>query len=467
MTIQTAGANAAPTITTELAGGSSAAGPAPHSPELVQGTFVDLAGVTRAKNVPARRREVFAKNGLGAPKVWVVFNADNNFAENDTFNVTGDLRLRLDTAALRHLDEHIVWGPTNLANQDGTPSEYDPRTTLANVEARAEQAGYSAQFGFEFEFLLLPNEIANDRRPDIFARPWLGYGAQPFIEQDAFFADLTVAADAAGIELEQLHTEWGTRQYEVSVAPDTPVAAADKAVLFKLLVKRTAARHGLTAVFSPKPFPDQAGSGGHIHFSLTRLGNGEHLFSGGRGVYGLTAEGGHAIAGVQAHLAELTAILSGSPVSLLRLQPDTWSGAAIGWGLENREVAIRYAAATLGNPRGANIEIKTGDAAANPYLALAGLLSAALDGIEQSQPLFKPTEGIPASFSEEEKKERGLVPFPNDFDEITRLFGESKATRRWYGDGIVDAIVAIRGLVKATYGDTSDEDLTTLFRHVW
>ena len=347
------------------------------------------------------------------------------------------------------------------------PSKYDPRTTLAIAERRAEEAGYSAQFGFEFEFLLLPESIADERRPDIFATPWLGYGAQPFIEQDDFFADLTVAADAAGIELEQLHTEWGTRQYEVSVAPDTPVAAADKAVLFKLLVKRTAARHGLKAIFSPKPFPDQAGSGGHIHFSLTKLATGTHLFSGGDGVYGLTAEGGHAIAGVQAHLAELTAILSGSPVSLLRLQPDTWSGAAIGWGLENREVAIRYAAATLGNPRGANIEIKTGDAAANPYLALAGLLSAALDGIAQSQPLFHPTEGIPASFTDEEKRERGLVPFPNDFDEITRLFGESKATRRWYGDGIVDAIVAIRNLVRETYGDTSPEDLTYLFRHVW
>lgn len=435
--------------------------------QIVQGTFVDLAGVTRAKNVPTNRLDVFAKNGVGAPKVWVVFNADNNFAENENFNVTGDLRLRLDATQVRPLDEHILWGPTNLTEQDGNPSEYDARGVLQGVERKAAELGYTAKFGHEFEFLLLPEETASERKPDIFRTPWAGYGAAPFIDREEFFADLIGVAAAAGITLEQLHAEWGPYQYEVSIAPENPVRAADNAVLLKLLLKRVAARYGLTAVLSPKPFVDQAGNGGHVHFSLNRVSDGSPILSGGDFQYGLSKDGAHAIAGVHHHLAELTALLASSPVSLLRLQPDTWSGAAIGWGLENRETAIRYIAATLGNPHGANIEIKAGDLAANPYVEIAGLLASALDGIRNELPLGKPTEGIPAGYSERERAERGLELFPSTFDGVTKVFKDSIVLREFLGNGLVDAITAIRNLNSETYKDTPVEELTYLFRNIW
>jgi len=435
--------------------------------EIVQGTWVDLAGFTRAKNVPARRKESFARNGLGAAKVWIVYGADNTFAENDEFSVSGDLRLHLDTSALRQLDSHVVWGPTNLTNQDGSPSEYDPRTLLQATERKLLDAGYTARFGFEFEFELLPTEIAAQRNPDIFGTPWGGYGATTFINNDEFFAELVHVTEAAGINLDQIHTEWGTYQYEVSTAPDSPVNAADKAVLLKLLLKRTAARFGLSVILSPKPYLESAGNGGHIHFSIDHAASGAHLFSGGDQVYGITQEGGWAIAGVQKHLDSLAAVLSGSPVSLLRLQPETWSGATIGWGLENRETAIRYLADTLGNPHGANIEVKSGDATANPYLAVSGLLLAALDGIENKLPLAKPTEGIPDSYDDAERAERGLHLFPSDYPSLTKFFDESEAARRFFGDGIVNAIVAIRELAWSTYKDTPDEELAYRFRNIW
>lgn len=434
---------------------------------IVQGTIVDLAGVIRAKNVPAERLNTFAKNGVGAPKVWVVFNADNNFAENEIFNVTGDLRLRLDASQVRPLDEHILWGPTNLVEQNGDPIEYDARNTLRNVVNKAAELGYTAKFGHEFEFLLLPEETALERNPNIFKTPWPGYGAVPFIGQEEFFSDLIAAAGAAGITLEQLHTEWGPYQYEVSIAPEDPVRAADNVVLLKLLLKRVAARHGLTAVLSPKPFVDQTGNGGHVHLSLNRVDDGSPILSGGGLQYGLSEDGAHAIAGVHRHLAELTALLAGSPVSLLRLQPDTWSGAAIGWGLENRETAIRYIAATLGNPHGANIEIKAGDLATNPYVEIAGLLAGALDGIRNRLPLAKPTEGIPSEYDEEERCERGLSLFPATFDAVTKAFEESAVLREFLGNGLVDAITAIRNLNSETYKDTPDEELVYLFRNIW
>lgn len=398
--------------------------------DIVTGTYVDYAGVTRAKSVPARRREAFERNGLGAALVWVVFGADNSFAENEKFNVSGDLRLHLDTSALRPYDQRVLWGPTNLTNQDGTVSEYDPRTKLINAERRAASLGYSALFGFEFEVLLLPAEVATARTSEgLQQTPWQGCGSQTFLERDAFFADLVAAADNAGIDIEQLHTEWDTNQFEVSTAPDTPVAAADKTVLFKLLLKRVAAQHGLVAVLSPKPFVDQPGNGGHVHFSLSNLEDDTSLLSGGNGPHGLTDEGDSAIAGVQAHLADLTAILAGSPVSLLRLQPETWTGAAVSWGLENREAAIRFIENNIGNPHGANIEVKNRDSAANLYLSLAGILFSALDGIEKKLPLPVENTQYPGDYSEEEKKERGIVPFPSTYHGITEAFGKSEAVR--------------------------------------
>ena len=133
------------------------------------------------------------------------------------------------------------------------------------------------------------------------------------------------------------------------------------------MIGRAAARHGLRISFSPVPFEGEAGNGAHLHLSLAD--DDGPLFSGGDGPHGMRPAGESAIAGVLQTLPDLLGVYAGSVLSAARLKPGNWAGAAQCWGLENREAAVRFVAATPGNPHGANVELKLIDPSANPYLA--------------------------------------------------------------------------------------------------
>jgi glutamine synthetase len=121
------------------------------------------------------------------------------------------------------------------------------------------------------------------------------------------------AATAAGVGIEQFHPEYGLNQFEISLRPRTPVAAADHLVLMRIIIGRVARQHGLRVSLSPVPFAGAVGSGAHQHFSLTR--DGSPVFSGGFGPHGMTPQGASAIAGVLAGLPAAQGVLSGSILS--------------------------------------------------------------------------------------------------------------------------------------------------------
>ena len=147
------------------------------------------------------------------------------------------------------------------------------------------------------------------------------------------------------------------------------------------MIGRAAARHGLAISFSPVPFDGRGGQWGAPAPVGGRCRG--PLFSGGDGPYGMRPAGGSAIAGVIDCLPDLLGVYAGSALSALRLKPGNWAGAAACWGLENREAAVRFVAATPGNPHGANAELKLIDPSANPYLAAAAFLGSAVRGIDR------------------------------------------------------------------------------------
>ncbi len=196
------------------------------------------------------------------------------------------------------------------------------------------------------------------------AEPWSPYGIRTSLDRSNFLVDLAVAAENAGLEIEQLHTEYGHDQVEVSLAPATPVAVADAVILARIVIGRVAARHDMKVSFSPVPFEGEAGNGAHLHLSLADADG--PLLSGGPGPHGLRDAGQSAIAGVLDGLPDLLGVYAGSTLSAARLKPGNWAGATKCWGLENREAAVRFIAATPGNPHGANVELKIIDPSANP-----------------------------------------------------------------------------------------------------
>ena len=188
--------------------------------------------------------------------------------------------------------------------------------------------------------------------------------------------DVLAALAAQGVAVEQYHPEYAPGQFELSVAAESPVHAADTSVLVRQTIRSVGQRHGFRTSYSPKVDTAGVGNGGHVHLSLWR--EGRNLMAGGTSTYGLTDEAAAFTGGVLAHLPALLAIGAPGVASYLRLVPQHWAGAYRCWGLENREAALRMVTGSTGSEDwAANLEVKCVDLQANPYLLLAGLLAGA------------------------------------------------------------------------------------------
>lgn len=433
----------------------------PLTEGTVIGTIVTPAGLTLAKAVPAGRAAAFADPGLGASPVWHTFAIDRaGIVFNDNFSVVGDERVRIDPEAMCIIDDGLAWAPGSFFDQDGNPIPTCSRGTLARVESRLAAAGLTAQVGHEIEFLIV--DPAGNRLPGDF---WAQYGLAGVLEHEAFVRDAIAALTAAGVALEQFHPEYGVNQFELSLAPKSPVAAADQLILARVVVSRIARSHGLRLSLSPVPFAGSVGNGAHQHFSLWR--GGQPVFSGGDGPHGLTDDGAAAIGGLVRALPEAELALCGSIVSGLRMKPGNWAGAYACWGTENREAAVRFLPATHGNPRGANVEIKIVDPSANPYFATAAILGLAMDGIETHAPLPQEITVDPQDLSAEQRAAAGVVLLSGKQSESIAALDDSGLMRAILGDGAVDALVAVRRYEADNYADLQPEQLADKFRLAW
>jgi glutamine synthetase len=429
--------------------------------QAVIGTVVNPAGLIHAKTVPLRRSAVFADAGLGASPVWHGFAIDQTgIALTEGIGVVGDQRVRIDGAALRTIGDGLAWAPGQFFEQDGAPVPACSRGTLHRVDERLTAAGLDARIGHEIEFVLVG--------PDGSALPaalWAQYGLAGVLEHEGFVRDVTVAAADSGVGIEQFHPEYGLNQFEISLAPLSPVAAADQLVLARIVIGRVARRYGLRASFSPVPFAGSVGSGAHQHFSLRK--DGAPLFSDGSGVHGMTPDGERAVAGVLSGLADAQGMLCGSILSGLRMRPGLWAGAYVCWGTENREAAVRFLPGGPANPHGANVEVKVIDPSANPYFASAVILGLALDGIERATPLPPETTVDPATQSDEQRARAGTVLLRTSQAEAIAALDGSDRMRAILGDQAVDVSVAVRRYEQQTYGELSPAELAEKFRMSW
>lgn len=425
------------------------------------GTVVNPAGLTHAKTVPLRRMGTFAEPGLGASPVWHAFAIDQTgIVFGDAITPVGDQRVRIDLGALRIIGDGLAWAPAGFFNQDGSPDPYCSRGALGRVVHRLSDAGISAVVGHEMEFLLVGPDGA--RLP---SHLWAQYGLAGVLEFEGFVRDVTNAATGSGVAIEQLHPEYGANQFEISLAPLPPVAAADALVLMRIIAGRVARRYGLRVSLSPLPFAGGVGSGAHQHFSLKR--GDAPLFSDSTGINRMTAEGESAVAGLVAGLPQAQGVLAGSVLSGQRMQPGNWAGAYVCWGTENREASVRYLAGGPSNPYGANIEVKVIDPSANPYFATAAILGLALDGIERNLPLGPETTTDPATLTESQREQAGIVLLPEKQTDALDVLDGSALMRGILGDEAVDAVVAVRRYEQENFGALTAEEVADKFRLAW
>ncbi|AKS34133.1 glutamine synthetase family protein [Mycolicibacterium goodii] len=425
------------------------------------GTVVNPAGLIHAKTVPLRRMSSFAEPGLGASPVFHAFTIDQvGIVFSDAISVVGDQRIRIDLSALRILGDGLAWAPGAFFDQDGTPDPYCSRYALQRVEQRLDAAGLSAQVGHEMEFVLVGPD--GSRLPSLL---WAQYGLAGLLEFEGFVREVTDSANASGAAIEQFHPEYGANQFEISLAPLPPVAAADQLILMRIIVARVARRHGLRVSLSPLPFAGGVGSGSHQHFSLCR--GDTPLLSGGDGARGMADEGESAVAGLLAGLPAAQGVLCGSVLSGLRVRPGLWAGAHNCWGTENREAAVRFIIGGPSNPHGANVEVKVIDPSANPYLATATILGLALHGIENRLPLPQEVAVDPAALTDAQRAESGTALLPCGQGETLPALDSSSLIREILGDEIVDAVLAVRRYEQKNFGDLPPEELADRFRLAW
>jgi glutamine synthetase len=439
---------------------------AEHDVVAVAITFVDLAGITRVKGVPVAAFERAAAWGVGATPVFDAFGFDDSIAACPAANPCGDLRLLPDLDRVVPLagQPGWAWAPADRWSQDGQPHPRCGRLLAARLVERLAEAGLAARMGFEVEFVL-HDRSAPDAADGALVPACAGpaYGMTRLIEVSDFATALLRALSAEEVAVAQFHPEYAPGQFELSAVPESPVPAADTAVLVRSTIRAVAARHGLACSFAPAVIPGGVGNGGHVHLSLHR---GEsNLFAGGPGRHGLHPEAEAFAAGILARLPALLAIGAPSVAGYQRLLPSHWSGAFACWGLENREAALRLVTGSTGeSEHAANLEVKCFDQAANPYLLVAALLACGLAGISEQARLPQAVQQDPAAWSPGERDALGVARLPERLDEAVAAFAADPVLTGALGRDLTETIVAVRRAEIAAFADAGAEQILAATR---
>ncbi|MGW0359305.1 glutamine synthetase family protein [Nocardia nova] len=433
--------------------------------DAVAVTWVDTSGIVRMKAVPVERFSHAAAWGIGASPVFDAFLVDDSIlTEHVAGGPTGDLRLYpdLDRVTAVAALPGWAWAPADRYTQSGTPHPRDSRLLLRRLVAELADDGYELRTAIELEWTLSRPDPAD---PDTFcpATSAPAYGMARLSELAAYLRDVVSKVRDSGIGVEQIHPEYEVGQFELSIASGDPVRTADNAVLVREIVRAVSGAHGLRATFSPVVVPGVVGNGGHVHLSLWR--EGVNRMYGGPGPFGIGAEGEHFAAGILDRLPALLTVGCPAVASYLRLQPSHWAGVFRCWGLENREAALRYITGSEGErDRAANIEIKTFDAAANPYLALAGLLAAGRAGLQAGTTLPEPVAGDPARLDSATRSARGITPLPTTLADAVAAFEADEALCAAFGDDLADTIGSVRRGEIALFADATPEQIADACR---
>ncbi|HEX6289777.1 MAG TPA: glutamine synthetase family protein [Herpetosiphonaceae bacterium] len=429
---------------------------------LVRFLYCDNGGIIRGKTTSAARLADRCADGIGLTKAMMAMNAFDRLQTVEGTGAVGEVRLVPDVQSFTVLPyaPHSAVMYCDQLEQDRTPWAACPRSFLRRMEARLAGYGWHLQASFEAEFSLCRRE---------------GDGYVPFDETLCFssiamalagpFADDLVAAlEAQGLPVEQYYPELGHGQHEISIRHSRALSAADNHLKLRETIRSVALNHGLYASLAPKPFPQQAGNGGHIHFSLWDE-SGRNVFYDPQAARGLSDTARHFIGGVLTHLPALVAVTCPSVNSYRRLQPQSWSSAYAVYGYDNREAAIRIASPFWSDAHGTtNLELKAADSSCNPYLALGCLIAAGLDGVERQLDPGAEVLVDPGALTDAERQERKIRRLPSSLSTALDEFEDDRVLCDNMGDLLTRTFVAVRRSEAEMFaGEATDDEFSQHF----
>ena len=423
---------------------------------LVRFLWCGNDGTIRAKSSARHGLEDRLEAGIGLTVAMQAMNSLDQLQPIEGMGPVGEVRLVPDLDTFRVLPYAPRTGAllTDHVQLDGSPAPVCQRSFLKRMESRLAEVGLGLRASFENEFSLA-TQIDGEYVPIDSA---LCFSTIAATAAQDYIDDLVLALEAQGITLEQYYAELGHGQQEISTGHAPAVQAADEQILVRETIRGLAAHHRVHASLAPKPWPENAGNGAHVHFSLWE-GDRNRFFDGSR-PDGLSADARSFIAGVLDHLPGLCGLTAPSFNSYHRIVPQYWAGAFVCWGYDNREAPVRVVSTFRGAEEAStNAELKACDASANPYLALGGLLAAGLDGLERSLEPPEPVQVDPSTIPEEERARRGIVRLPSTQAEALDALAADRVLTGALGPILTNAYLAVRRSEWAAYsgGDAAFE----------
>ncbi len=409
--------------------------------------LTDIDGVIRGKYVGLDKFQALMEKGGGFCDCVFGWDLDDQLYRHGTYTGwhTGfpDTHYRLLAATERWLaDEGCPYFIGEFVNEDGGPHPLCPRTLLNEVLEQLSQYRLRLLSGFEYEFFVFeetPHSIREKGYRNL--KPLtpgnFGYSILRASAQSELFAGLMDHCSAHDLDLEGLHCETGPGVWEAALQARPGVEAADRANLFKTFAKAFLHKRGLMATFMAKWSMDYPGQSGHFHFSLVDA-DGTNRFHDRSGADGMSQLQLQAVAGLQNYLGDYLALLAPTINSYTRLVKGAWAPTAATWGVENRTAAIRVIGGGSSSQR---LECRVCGADANPYLAAAAVVAAALQGIEDG---IAPSGPVTGNAYDAEDRLPETRRFPSHLRAAADRLQDSASARRLLGDAFVDHYVMTR-----------------------
>jgi glutamine synthetase len=325
---------------------------------------------------------------------------------------------------------------------DGSTFPGDPRSVLADTLAQAQSLGYDYRVSLELEYYLI-NDDADSGKP--LSGPLSASAAGRYFDaaddRPAQVRDeIVVTLSAIGIKVGGAHHETGPGQEEIDFLEMGALEMADQMITAREVIRSVARKHGFRATFMPKPYMDGPGSGAHFFQSFIDR-DGKDLLRSSRGE-GLSRIGRGIIAGQLAHAAGMALILCPTVNSYKRLNAGHRAPRHATWARVSQASMIRVP--TLNPDQSIEIELRSPDAMANPYLALAVTLATALDGIRLGEDPPEPLDEGLVMYDDDELQKRGIPRLPGTLGDALTAFADDLVVQQALGDVIVEQLLNVK-----------------------
>ncbi|OIJ13078.1 type I glutamate--ammonia ligase [Anaerobacillus alkalilacustris] len=317
----------------------------------------------------------------------------------------------------------------DIYDPTGRPFAGDPRGVLKRVLAEAKEMGFTSfNIGPEPEFFLF--KVDEKGEPTMELNDKGGYfDLAPTDLGENCRRDIVLELEDMGFEIEASHHEVAPGQHEIDFKYADAVTTCDNIQTFKLVVKTIARKHGLHATFMPKPLFGVNGSGMHCNMSLFK--GDKNVFEDTSSETGLSVTAMHFLAGIIKHAQAFTALTNPTVNSYKRLVPGYEAPCYVAWSMQNRSPLIRIPASRGLSTR---IEVRSPDPAANPYLAMAAMLAAGLDGIKNKLTPPAPTDRNIYIMNKEEREEAGINDLPATLKEALEVLKSNEVITNAIGE---------------------------------